>query len=95
MLIEKWDEIHNTFDELDPVQILHSLMKEHDLKPEDLVPVLNTGKGYISDILDYKKGLSEEVTRKLANHFKISRQALNRPYRLTVPENAHEEKRGQ
>jgi HTH-type transcriptional regulator/antitoxin HigA len=95
LLIEKWDEIHNTFDELDPVQILHSLMKEHDLKPEDLVPVLNTGKGYISDILDYKKGLSEEVTRKLANHFKISRQALNRPYRLTVPENAHEEKRGQ
>jgi len=89
LLIEKWDDIHNTFDELDPIQILHSLMKEHNLKAKDLLPILNISKGYISDILNYKKGLSKEVIRKLANHFKISQEALNRPYRLTVPENAH------
>ncbi|ANH81189.1 transcriptional regulator [Niabella ginsenosidivorans] len=89
LLIEKWDEVHNTFEELDPIQLLQSLMKEHDLKAKDLVPVLNISKGYISDILNYKKGLSKEVIRKLAIHFKISQEAFNRPYKLTVPENAH------
>lgn len=89
LLIEKWDEVHNTFEELDPIQLLQSLMKEHDLKAKDLVPVLNMSKGYISDILNYKKGLSKEVIRKLATRFKISQEALNRPYKLTVPENAH------
>ncbi|MCF3107558.1 transcriptional regulator [Niabella sp. CC-SYL272] len=89
LLIEKWDEVHNTFEELNPIQLLQSLMKEHDLKAKDLVPVLNISKGYISDILNYKKGLSKEVIRKLAARFKISQEALNRPYKLTVPENAH------
>lgn len=89
LLIEKWDEVHNTFEDLDPIQLLQSLMKEHDLKAKDLVPVLNMSKGYISDILNYKKGLSKEVIRKLATHFKISQGALNRPYKLTVPENAY------
>ncbi len=89
LLIEKWDEAHNTFEELDPIQLLQSLMKDHNLKAKDLVPVLNMSKGYISDILNYKKGLSKEVIRKLAARFKISQEALNRPYKLTVPENAH------
>ncbi|WP_460766021.1 helix-turn-helix domain-containing protein [Niabella terrae] len=89
LLIEKWDEVHNTFEELDPIQLLQSLMKEHDLKAKDLAPVLNMSKGYISDILNYKKGLSKQVIRKLAARFKISHEALNRPYKLTVSENAH------
>ncbi len=89
LLIEKWDEEHNTFDDLNPIQLLQSLMKEHNLKAKDLVPVLNMSKGYISDILNYKKGLSKEVIRKLAAYFKISQEALNRPYKLTEPENAH------
>ena len=89
LLIEKWDEAHNTFEELDPIQLLQSLMKDHNLKAKDLVPVLNMSKGYISDILNYKKGLSKEVIRQLSTRFKISQEALNRPYKLTVPENAH------
>ncbi len=39
-------------------------------------------KGYISDILHYKKGLSKELIRKLAVHFKVSQGAFNRPYKL-------------
>ena len=89
MLIEKWDEAHNTFEELDTIQLLQSLKKDHNLKAKDLVTVVNMSKGYISDILNYKKGLSKEVIRKLATRFKISQEALNRPYKLTVPENAH------
>ena len=88
LLIEKWDEEHNTFEDVDPVQLLRSLMHEHNMKPKDLVQVLNISKGYVSDILNFKKGLSKEVIRKLAGHFKTSQEAFNRPYKLVVAENA-------
>src|SRR5580765_6856458 len=88
LLIEKWDAEHNTFEELDPVQLLHSLMDDHNLKAKDLVDILVISKGYVSDILNYKKGLSKDVIRKLAEHFKISQEAFNRPYKLVVPENS-------
>lgn len=89
LLVEKWDADHNTFEELDPIQLLRSFIKDHNLKAKDLVEILGISKGYVSDILHYKKGLSKEVIRKLANHFNVSQEAFNRPYKLIVPENAH------
>ncbi|SIT06697.1 HTH-type transcriptional regulator / antitoxin HigA [Filimonas lacunae] len=89
LLIEKWDSEHNTFEELDPIQLLHSFIKEHNLKAKDLVDILGVSKGYISDILNYKKGLSKEVIRNLSTYFKVKQEAFNRPYKLTVSENSH------
>ena len=89
LLIEKWDAEHNIFDELDPVQLLRSFIDDHKLKAKDLVEILGISKGYVSDILNYKKGLSKEVIRKLAGRFKVSQEAFNRPYKLIVPENSH------
>jgi HTH-type transcriptional regulator/antitoxin HigA len=88
-LIEKWDQEHNTFDDMDPVELLHSLLKEHNLKSKDLVTILNVSKGLVSDILHYKKGLSKEIIRTLSAHFKLSQEAFNRPYKLKLPINAH------
>lgn len=88
LLIEKWDADHNTFEELDPIQMLQAFIKDHDLKAKDLVEILGISKGYVSDILNYKKGLSKEVIRKLAAHFKVSQEAFNRPYKLVVQEKA-------
>lgn len=88
LLIEKWDAEHNSFAELDPIELLHSLMQDHNLKAKDLVDILAIGKGYVSDILNYKKGLSKDVIRKLSGHFKISQEAFNRPYKLIVSENS-------
>ena len=88
LLIEKWDAEHNTFDDLDPVQLLHSLMDEHNLKAKDLVDILEISKGYVSDILNYKKGFSKDVIRNLSEHFKVTQEAFNRPYKLLVPENS-------
>jgi len=81
-LIEKYDQEHNTFDDLDPVQLLHSLMQEHKLKARDLVDILGVSKGMVSDILHYKKGLSKEIIRTLALHFKMSQEVFNRDYKL-------------
>ena len=89
LLIEKWDEEHNTFQHVDPIHLLHSLMADHKMKPKDLVDLLGVSKGYVSEILNYKKGLSKEVIRKLAERFKVSQEAFNREYKLKVPENSH------
>jgi HTH-type transcriptional regulator/antitoxin HigA len=89
LLIEKWDEDHSTLKEVDPIRLLHSLMDDHKMKAKDLVSLLGISKGYVSDILHYKKGLSKEVIRKLAERFKISQEAFNRPYKLVSPANAH------
>jgi HTH-type transcriptional regulator/antitoxin HigA len=89
LLIERWDEAHTTFNEVDPIHLLHSLMAEHKMKPKDLVNLLHVSKGYVSEILHYKKGLSKDVIRTLADYFKVSQEAFNREYRLRVPENSH------
>jgi len=89
LLIEKYDDEHNTFDTVDPVQLLQSLMNDQQMKAKHLVDLLEISKGYVSDILNYKKGLSKDVIRKLAAHFKVSQEAFNRPYKLVAPENSH------
>ncbi len=89
LLIEKYDEEHNTFNETDPITLLRSFMHDHHLKPQDMTVILGISKGYVSDILNYKKGLSKDVIRKLADHFKVRQEAFNRPYKLVSPINAH------
>ena len=86
LLIEKWDNDHNSFNGLDPVQLLHSFMESHQLKAKDLVDMLGVSKSYISEILNYRKGFSKVVIRKLAIHFKVSQEAFNRPYVLKTLE---------
>ncbi|PZR30036.1 MAG: transcriptional regulator [Citrobacter freundii] len=82
LLIEKWDTDHLMQSEADPVQLLRSFMQDHGLNAKQLSDILQISKGYVSDILHYKKGLSKEVIRKLAAHFKVSQEAFNRSYRL-------------
>lgn len=82
LLIEKWDEEHNTFEDLDPVELLKSLMQEHGLKAKDLVGILQVNKATVSKMLHYQKGLSKTTIRKLADYFNLSQEAFNRPYKL-------------
>ncbi len=88
-LIEKYDEENSSYEMLDPIPLLKSLMTEHNIKAVDLAQILDVSKGLVSDILNYKKGLSKEVIRKLAAKFKVSQEAFNRAYKLKVAENAH------
>lgn len=90
LLIEHYDAANYSFAEMDPtIELLKSFMRDHGLKPKNLVGYLGISKGYVSDILNYKKGLSKEVIRKLASRFHVSQEAFNRPYKLHVPENRH------
>lgn len=82
LLIENYDERHNRFKDADPIRLVKSLMADHAMKAKDLVEILGVSKGYVSDILHYKKGLSKEIIRSLADHFKLRQEAFNRPYSL-------------
>lgn len=82
LLIDKYDEEHNTFNEADPVELLKSLMKEHKIKAVELAKLLRVSEGLVSDMLSYKKGLSKESIRILSEKFKLSQEAFNRPYEL-------------
>jgi HTH-type transcriptional regulator/antitoxin HigA len=92
-LIEKWDNDHNTFHELNPIELLHELMRENNIKAKELVGILGVSKGLVSDILHYKKGLSKDVIRTLAKHFSISQEAFNRQYKLINQANLNRQKR--
>ncbi len=82
LLIEKWDNENSPFSDLNPVELLKSLMHENNIKAADLTKILGLSKGTVSKILNYHKGLSKETIRKLAEHFKVSQEAFNRPYKL-------------
>lgn len=89
LLIEKWDADHSMLPEVNPIELLHSLMNDHNLKAKDLVGILGVSKGLISDILNCKKGLSKDNIRILSQYFKVSQEAFNRPYKLKTPSNSH------
>jgi HTH-type transcriptional regulator/antitoxin HigA len=89
LLIEKWDEEHNTLGESDPVEVLKYLMAEHKLKAKNLADILSVSPGFISEILSYKKGFSKENIWKLAEHFKVKQELFNRPYKLVSAVNSH------
>ncbi|WP_163712380.1 helix-turn-helix domain-containing protein [Mangrovibacterium lignilyticum] len=82
LLIEKWDAEYNSFNNLDPVQLIKSLMEEHRMKAVGLAKLLRLSKGTVSKILNYQKGLSKETIRRLSEYFHVSQEAFNRPYKL-------------
>lgn len=89
LLIEKWDVEHSTFNDSDPIELLKTLMEEHDLKAKDLANILDLTKGTVSKILNYHKGLSKDTIRRLSDYFKLSQEAFNRPYKLIHEVNRH------
>ncbi len=82
LLIQKFDNEQSHLKESDPITLIHSFMRDHRLKSQNMVDILGISKGYVSDILHYKKGLSKEVIRKLADYFKVRQETFNRPYKL-------------
>ena len=85
LLIEKYDEEHYGSELAEPIVLLKSLMKDHKMKAVDLANLLNVSEGLVSDMLNYKKGLSKETIRILSERFKLNQEAFNRTYELHVP----------
>jgi HTH-type transcriptional regulator/antitoxin HigA len=82
LLIEKYDAEHNSFGDADPIELLKYLMSDHQMKAVDLAALLNVSEGLVSDMLNYKKGLSKDTIRILSQKFKMNQEAFNKPYKL-------------
>lgn len=54
-LIEKWDDQHNSLEEVNPIELLRSLINDHKLKSKDIAEILGVSKGLVSYVLNYKK----------------------------------------
>ena len=82
LLIKKWDVENLPNIETDPIQLIKALMLENQLKAVDLANILEVNKSTVSRILSYQKGLSKKSIRILSEHFCITQEALNKPYKL-------------
>lgn len=82
VLIEHYDMEHNTIGDADPVDLLKFIMDQHKMKPAEMAKLLGISKSLMSDILNYRRGFSKPIIRKLAERFKMRQDAFNRPYKL-------------
>ena len=53
-MFSRWNDQHNTLGDLDPIQLLKSLMKDHKIKSNDLAQILATSKSLVSSMLNYR-----------------------------------------
>jgi HTH-type transcriptional regulator / antitoxin HigA len=86
-LIGKWDADHNTSSPVvpkapprDPIEVLDSLMKENRVNSSDLASTLGISQSGISDILNYRQELSDELIAKLSQKFKVSLDVFSKVY---------------
>ena len=80
LLIDKWESDNLKKEDMNPIELLRNLMENHSMERTQLIDLLGISKGAVSKILNYKKGLSKVVIRKLSEYFKVSQEAFNRPY---------------
>jgi len=80
VLIDKWESENLQHTESDPVELLKFLMENHGIDATQLSKELGVNKSTTSKILNYKKGMSKYMIRKLAERFKLSQEAFNREY---------------
>ena len=78
-LIGKWDADHMTSSSVipkapqkDPIEVLDKLMKEHKINASDLATTLGISQSGISDILNYRQELSDELIAKLSQKFGVA-----------------------
>jgi HTH-type transcriptional regulator/antitoxin HigA len=82
LLIEKWEDEHTTIEDSEPVELLEYLMQNRNINAGKLSEATGISKSVLSDILNYKRGFSKEVIRKLAEFFSVRQEAFNRVYNL-------------
>ncbi len=70
-LIQDYEGKHHSLPNPSPREMLAYLMEQRGLKQADLLPIFNS-RGYISDVIHGKRGISLPHARQLADFFKVS-----------------------
>lgn len=72
----------NPFEKLTPVDLLKALMDEFEYSGYKLSKELKISQSVISDILNYKRGFSKELIRKIAAKFGLTQESFLKEYEL-------------
>ena len=65
-----------------PVEYLELIMKNKNLNASGLAREIGVGKSLISQILNYKKGFSTNIIRKISERFKVNAEVFLKSYDL-------------
>lgn len=71
-LVEDFEEKHYPMPDAAPHEILQELMRQHDLRQRDLVPLLGSSRGTASEVINGKRRISRAQAKALAERFHIS-----------------------
>lgn len=88
ILIEEYDNRiqKQCYVKLDPVELLKSLLKDSPLNQTQFAKEIHISRQLISDILNYRRNISQEVASKLAAFFAMKQEAFSRAYELQPKE---------
>lgn len=73
----------NPFADLTPVDFLKHVMEENGYSGYKIYKEIGISQSVISDILNYKRGFSKDVIRKLSEKFNVPQEAFLKDYELT------------
>ncbi len=84
LLIEDYDQrmMRERSTELNPVELLRTLMRDADISQTELSNVLNVSRQLVNDILGYRRNISKGMMIKLSNYFSMNQEAFGRKYYL-------------
>lgn len=69
-LVEAYEAQHHPIEKAEPHEVLQHLMEERGLRPSDLLPVFGS-RGYVSDIINGKRGISKQHAKALGKLFHV------------------------
>jgi len=81
ILVDEYESKHFEIPQSDPVDIIHFIMEQRDLRQTDLVGILGD-KTNVSKVLSRKRPLTLDMIRRFAREFHISTDLLIEEYRL-------------
>jgi HTH-type transcriptional regulator/antitoxin HigA len=70
-LVEAHEAQHHAIEKAEPHEVLQHLMDERGLRQSDLLPIFGS-RGYVSDIVNGKRGISKQHAKALAKLFHVS-----------------------
>ena len=70
-LIQDYEAEHHPLPDPTPHEMLLYLMEQRSLKQADLLPIFKS-RGYVSDVVNAKRGISKAHAKQLAEFFKVS-----------------------
>lgn len=80
-LIEAYEEKAHPVETPDPIEAIRFRMEQYGMSNGDLVQYIGS-TGRVSEILNYKRGLSITMIRRLSAGLKIPLESLFREYKL-------------